>query len=464
MELICKEDEINTQKLREDLDELDRNKQELDRNKEVFDETKTKVLEQVKLEKWLPYQSIDETEVIKDISKFYAVNLTDARNMLSTFPEEPLIDNKTLPVIIKDLRNMRRKLKGDLRMKMSKTVDHLINAYGDHLNKCIDSIYWISPYKTSLKMLTPDLVTLRKLEHIKDGEIRATIIDNLVKMWEANIFKNELEYGKEYSDYTKVFKQSKKNIRATLKEISHQSIRKSRQEVLDNLIIKTICNNPGITSNTIHSMLPKSYHRSTTPQTISKMLRKINATNVSGEYYILSDEIKKDLYGYVAGFIDSDGYITMDSAHSPRIGMIATGDRGRAFFQEMEKELKIGRLHLDQKVGENSRSQHRLNFYSQNDITKLLDKCLPHLRMKKEQGRLLQEAIKIKKFYKKEPWAKERVAEIFKLIKWENWKDARNQGTVEFEKYDIQEDNISIYKDNCKWQLMNEMDSIVKEE
>ena len=40
MELICKEDEINTQKLREDLDELDRNKQELDRNKEVFDETK----------------------------------------------------------------------------------------------------------------------------------------------------------------------------------------------------------------------------------------------------------------------------------------------------------------------------------------------------------------------------------------------------------------------------------------
>ena len=56
------------------------------------------------------------------------------------------------------------------------------------------------------------------------------------------------------------------------------------------------------------------------------------------------------------------------------------------------------------------------------------------------------------------------MAEIFKLIKWENWKDARNQGTVEFEKYDIQEDNISIYKDNCKWQLMNEMDSIVKEE
>ena len=457
MELICKEDEINT-------DELRRKLQELEEAQNVTREKKKQLVDDIKLSEWLPFQSIDETEVIKDISKIYQVNLTEARNMLSSFPEEPLIDNKPIPDIIKDLRSMRRQLKGDSRMKMSKTIDHLINAYGEHLNKCMDSIYWISPYKPALKLLTPDLVTLRKLEHIKDGDVRAHILDNLTKMWEANIFKNELDYGKEYADYTKVFKESKKNIRSTIKEISHQSIRKSRQDVLDNIIIKTICNNPGISSNSIHSMLPKSYHRSTTPQTISKMLRRINATNVNGDYYILSDTIKKDLYGYVAGFIDSDGYITMDSSYSPRVGMIATGDRGRAFFQEMEKELKIGRLHLDQKVGENNRSQHRVNFYSQNDITKLLDKCLPHLRMKKEQGRLLQEAIKIKKYYKKEPWAKDRMVEIFKLIKWENWKDARKQGAVEFEKYDIQEDNISKYKDNCKWDLMNQMDSIVKEE
>lgn len=457
MELICKEDEINT-------DELRRKLQELEEAQNVTREKKKQLVDDIKLSDWLPYQSIDETEIIKDISKIYQVNLTDARNMLSSFPEEPLIDNKSIPDIVKDLRNMRRQLKGDSRMKMSKTIDHLINAYGEHLNKCMDSIYWVSPYKPALKLLTPDIVTLRKLEHIKDGDMRTEILDNLTKMWEANIFKNELDYGKEYADYTKVFKESKKNIRSIIKEISHQSIRKSRQGVLDNIIIKTICNNPGISSNSIHSMLPKSYHRSTTPQTISKMLRRINATNVNGDYYILSDTIKKDLYGYVAGFIDSDGYITMDSSYSPRVGMIATGDRGRAFFQEMEKELKIGRLHLDQKVGENSRSQHRLNFYSQNDITKLLDKCLPHLRMKKEQGRLLQEAIKIKKFYKKESWAKERMTEIFKLIKWENWKDSRGQGSVEFEKYDIQADNISKFKDNCKWDLMNQMDSIVKEE
>ena len=166
------------------------------------------------------------------------------------------------------------------------------------------------------------------------------------------------------------------------------------------------------------------------------MLKKIEAINVDGEYYIFSDEIKKDLYSYVAGFIDSDGYITMDSKYAPRVGMIATGDRGKAFFKEMENQLNIGRLHLDQKVGENSRSQHRLNFYSQNDISKLLEKTIPHLRMKQEQGKLLQEAIMIKQNFKKEQWAKPRLEEIFKLIKWENWKDAVNKD--ELQKYNIQ--------------------------
>ena len=192
------------------------------------------------------------------------------------------------------------------------------------------------------------------------------------------------------------------------------------------------------------------------------MLRKVDAINVDGEYYIFSDAIKKDLYSYVAGFIDSDGYITMDSKYAPRVGMIATGDRGKAFFKEMENQLKIGRLHLDQKVGENSRSQHRLNFYSQGDINKLLEKTIPHLRMKKEQGRLLMESIMIKQRFKKEAWAKPRLEEIFKLIKWENWKDAVNKD--ELQKYNIQEEDIIKYKENSKWDLMNEVDSIVKED
>lgn len=455
MELIFKEEEINIETLRQKLTELEAAKEEAEKKKK-------ELADSIKLQDWLGYQTGDETEIIKDISKVYSVNLTEARSMITGLPIEPIIDDKTIPELTKELRVMRRQLKGDARDKISKTVDHLINAYTIYLDNCVKSIYWIAPYQKPLKMLTPDVKMLRKLEYIKDGDTRKSIVNHLKNMWEADVMKAGMEYGEDYCNYTSIVKNSKKEIRNILKDISHQSIRKSKQDNLNDIIIKSVCAEPGITSNRLHAILPKTYHDSTTPQTISKMLKKLDITNVDGEYYLLSDNIKKDLYSYIAGFIDSDGYITMDSSHSPRIGMVATGKRGKAFFQELEKELKIGRLHLDQKVGENNRSQHRLNFYKQDDIVKLLDKCIPHLRMKQEQGKLLLEAIRIKKNYKREAWAKDRVGEIFKLIKYENWKDARNKW--EFDKYGINEEDIAKYRINCKMSYMDELDSIVKED
>jgi len=455
MELIIKEEEI-------DIEEKRRQLQELAAIREQEDKKEGEILEGTKLASWLSYQCHDETEVIKDISSNLSINFTEAREHISKMPTEPLIEEKTIPEVVKELRVIRRTLKGETREKMSSTINHLIKAYTEHLDESLNSIYWLRPFKKSVKMLTPNTSMLKKLYHIKDGETRQTIIDNLVKMWEADITKSGLDYGEEYTNEVKKFKTSKKLIKQILKDISHQSIRKPRQKVLEDMLVKTICNNPGITSNTIHSLLPSSYHRSTTPQTISKMLKKIDAINVDGEYFIFSDEIKKDLFSYVAGFIDSDGYITMDAKYAPRVGMIATGDRGKAFFKEMENQLKIGRLHLDQKVGENNRSQHRLNFYSQGDITKLLEKTIPHLRMKKEQGKLLQEAIMIKQNFAKEDWAKPRLEEIFKLIKWENWKDAVNKD--ELQKYNIQEADVVKYRENSRWDYMNTVDSIVKED
>ena len=74
----------------------------------------------------------------------------------------------------------------------------------------------------------------------------------------------------------------------------------------------------------------------------------------------------------------------------------------------------------------------------------------------------MPEAIRIKKNYKREAWAKDRVGEIFKLIKYENWKDARNKW--EFDKYGINEEDIAKYRVNCKMSHMDELDSIVKED
>ena len=463
MELIIKDEEIDTEALEELLNRRKTAGGQLDQAESEVKDIDEKIRDATNIEmSWLQYQCHDETEVIKDISSNLSINFTEAREHITKMPTEPLIQEKTIPEVVKELRVIRRTLKGDTRQKMSSTINHLIKAYTEHLDNSLDSIYWLRPFKKTVKMLTPNIGMLKKLYHIKGGETRQTVIDNLVKMWEADITKSGLDYGEEYTTEVGKFKSSKKAIKAILKEISHQPIRKPRQKGLEDMLVKTICNNPGITSNTIHSLLPSSYHRSTTPQTISKMLKKIDAINVEGEYFIFSDEIKKDLFSYVAGFIDSDGYITMDAKHAPRVGMIATGDRGKAFFKEMENQLKIGRLHLDQKVGENNRSQHRLNFYSQGDITKLLEKTIPHLRMKKEQGKLLQEAIMIKQNFKKEPWAKPRLEEIFKLIKWENWKDAVNKD--ELQKYNIQEADVIKYRENSRWDYMNTVDSIVKED
>ena len=79
--------------------------------------------------------------------------------------------------------------------------------------------------------------------------------------------------------------------------------------------------------------------------------------------------------------------------------------------------------------------------------------------MKQTQGNLLLEAIRIKKGHKKTEWAKERLDEIFKLMKYENWKDSRGQGAREFEKYSIDPEVVVKYHDNCKMSLMDELES-----
>ena len=127
LELICKNEEIDTEVLINELEEEQRRRKE-------FEEEMAQ-----DLNKWIQYQTSDETEIIKDISKIYSMNLSDARDMLGTLPEEPVVDGKNIPDLIKEMRLIRRKLKGGARDKMSKTIDTMIGAYTEHINKSIDS-------------------------------------------------------------------------------------------------------------------------------------------------------------------------------------------------------------------------------------------------------------------------------------------------------------------------------------
>lgn len=466
MVLIYKADEsIDVEELEENLNQVKR----VEEQKKVLDDSVKPVKNKLKnqlskgnLNEWLSRQYGNEIDIIKNISKDLNINLTEATKYISPLPVEPLIEGKTIPVLVKELRKMRRKLKGSQRDTLTKGIDHIITAYEEYLQKSLDTIYWLKPYQLGFKKMGHNPTQIQKLYNIKDGETRSKIIELCCKMWENDLEKKSLDYGTDYSNLHNNLNEAKKELRKLLKNIPHQSLRNSKKDMIQKSVFEIISNNQGLSASEVHSRLSPSYSKISTPQSISKVLKKMNATKIDSEYYLINNLIKKDLYSYVAGFIDSDGFITMDASLSPRIGMIATGNRGRAFFEELEKELKCGRLHLDQKVGENNRSQHRLNFYKQDDILHVLEKCLPHLRMKHTQGQLIQEAIRIKKSYKKTEWAKPRLNEIFKLIKYENWKDSVTQGPKEFEKYGIDPEVVVKYHDNSKMQLMDSLESGVE--
>ena len=221
--------------------------------------------------------------------------------------------------------------------------------------------------------------------------------------------------------------------------------------------MKAVCENHGIGARLIHDMMPTDLHKASSPSVISQEIKKLGIVSVDGAFYKIPNEIKKNIWAYTAAFIDSDGYITLDRKMNPRVGLVATGERGKAFMQEMHKSIGLGRMHLDQKSPQDTRLINRLNFYSQDDVASLLTKCLPQFRLKKGNAELLLELIRMKKSYKKADWYKGRCDEIFKLMKWENHKDHVG---FNWAKENINLDDIQKYKDNCKVSVMDSMEQI----
>ena len=400
---------------------------------------------------------MSEHEEIVKLSNAFNINASDARKRLSVFPNEYIIQEHSIPDLVRKMRKSRRALKGEHRKKMSKAIDTMIDAYTDHLNKCIDSITWLSDYQVPLRKMRYNEKDLSKLHKMKSSELRRETIDALCKYWEAELEQNGMAYGKEYSVLHKTMSVAKKEFRNAIGKITDQSLTKSKKQRTEDFILKTVCENPGINAAGIHERMPSVLHKASSPNSISKAIKKLEITSVKGNYYKVPSMIKKNIWAYTAAFIDSDGYITLDRNMNPRVGLVATGTRGRAFMEEMHKSLGFGRMHLDQKSPQATRLINRLNFYSQDDVTKLLTKCLPHFRLKKGNAELLLELIRMKKSYKKADWYKQRCDEIFKLMKWENHKDHVG---FDWLKEGIYLDDIQKYKDNCKMSVMDEIENI----
>ena len=425
---------------------------------EEAEEAKEQVEEtlEVKLTSFIQNLSIvDESEAITKISQEFRINASEARKQLDVFPEKYLVQDTYVPDIVKTMRKERRKLKGEYRTKMSKAIDTLIEGYSDHLDKCMDSIYWLKPYKPTLQKMRFSEGDLLKIHGIKTIENRRQMIDSLCKYWEAELEQNETPYGKDYSTLQKTMNNAKRDFRKQVTALS--KIRKTIKVETNEFIIKAVCNQQGISAREILDSMPTKLHKRNNMKIIPQIIKKLDITEVEGAYYKLNGEIKKNIYAYTAAFIDSDGYITVDRNMNPRVGLVATGDRGKAFMIEIQKALGVGRLHLDQKSPQNTRPVNRLNFYSQADVTELLNKCRPHFRMKGKNADLLLELIRMKKSYKKEDWYKGRCDEIFKLMKYENHKDHVG---FDFTKDGIDIETVAKLHGNCKMSMMDEMENI----
>tara|TARA_R110001592_G_scaffold166144_4_gene401008 strand:+ start:889 stop:2808 length:1920 start_codon:yes stop_codon:yes gene_type:complete len=407
------------------------------------------------LQKGLFIQS--EHEIVKRVCKEYNINASQAKRNIEIFPPKYQMYEQDIPAVIKTLRKERRSLKGQYRDSMTKSIDSLIEGYSEHIDKCIDSLYWLHPYKTTLRKMTFKESDLRKLHSVKEAEGRRNIVDSLCKYWEADLDKREVNYGRVYASLDKDMRLSKSEFRKNLKQIPDVVLRKNIKEKTQEFILKEVCDNQGISARQIHDRMPSQLYDRNSWNTISKISKGLDIVSLEGKYYKLNGEIKKNIWAYTAAFIDSDGYITMDRKYNPRVGLVATGDRGKVFMQEIHKAIGFGKLHLDQKSPQNTRPVNRLNFYSQDDVYNLLVKCLPHFRMKGPNAQLLLELVRIKKGHKKTSWYKDRCGEIFKLMKWENHRDHVG---FDFEKEGIYKDDIQKYRDNCKMSVMDSLEQI----
>ena len=405
---------------------------------------------------WLVAQTTkDHTQIEKDYAKTFEISLSDAKKELTTNVKKYEIEGKDIPDMVKSLRDFRRTLKGDEKKAITLSIDNLIKAYADHLDSSIDNIYWVSKYKPLVKEMNCTEKDLIKLSLISTESKRRDTIDLLCKYWETRLDKQEADFGPDYARLSKDMTSLKRQFKHSIKNMK---ISKSQKETVADHILKCVVEEPGISSRQIHERLPKRLFKKTSPSIISKIAIGSDITHVDGSFYKFNDEIKKDIYAYTAAFIDSDGYITMDKNYNPRVGLIATGNRGKAFMLEMKKSLGCGRLHLDQKSPQDTRPVNRLNFYSAADVSEILTKCLPHLRLKKANAEILLELIRMKKSHKKAEWYANRKDELFKLMKYENHKD---NVRYDFGKYNINIDTVAKLHDNCMMNAMDKLEGVV---
>lgn len=346
---------------------------------------------------------------------------------------------KSAGELVRDLRMKRRVHKG-LSEDIDRVIDAVRLAKQAEVESILTSVPWVEEHSEAVKGLGLSDRNLKALRRF--GESREVSLRQACLQWEKcnDIIKRLTEVDGEWDESQRslwVESITKRNeARSMWKNTLHQADSLSKAEALylnaasDILAEYGPMDSRGILEHLSHL---DARNKNFSVQKMGALLKvyglEYNITKAHGKWEYLSRDssiVIKDPWAYAAGFLDADGYITISKRGEPRAGIIATGERGKVHCERLHKILDCGVLQLNLKVHKNSRrSQHRLQFYSGDDLRKLLGGTLPHLRLKKKQAECVLEHLDLRG--RDGDIISKRRDELYKVVKWENWHDVKGE-------------------------------------
>jgi len=367
----------------------------------------------------------------KEVKKSYYPKFADSGE---GWFEERL--GKSADSIVKDLRRARRHYK-DFKSDIDDIIFNVQTMKAAEVEATLQMYDWMDGRSDTIRSLglsDRDLKSLRRFGNARSNSLidacnqwdNATgvikTLESVEDVWD-NSQKQEWAYAM----------QMRKDARKAWRSSLHQmdSLTKDEKMWLQSITGELEERGPMTTRVMVDNLLSKGLNRnqikSISPQRLGKLLKmygdelNIMKGGRRGEYILVKENalvIKgEQMWPYAAGFLDADGYLSITKRGEPRAGFIATGARGRIHCEQLHKTLGCGVLQLDQKVyKDGQRSQHRLQFYSKDDLRKLLHGIMPHLQMKKTQARAMIEYLDADT---------ERKAELQRVVQYENWRDTR---------------------------------------
>ena len=307
---------------------------------------------------------------------------------------------KSATDIVKELRKARRAHK-EFRGEIDGIIKNIIALKSMEVDATLSKLDWADSYHDTMRQLGLSEKTLKALRLF--GKSRENSLTRACVTWEnADSMLKQLDefqdvWGEEERLSWVNAMQLKQDARKMWKNALHQfdNLSKEQQKWM-NLAKQEIEVHGSMTARNItENLIEKGVSRLNSNR-LSSLLKlygeEINIIKAhrKGEFMCIGKEglIIKDPWAYAAGFLDAYGYITITERGEPRAGFIATGERGKMHCEQLHKNIGAGILQLDQKVYQDGqRSQHRVSFYSKDDLHKLLQGITPHLRMKERQAK-----------------------------------------------------------------------------